>query len=200
MLLVGVTGGIGSGKSTFAALLAERGAHVIDADQLGRQALLPGKPAWHSVVDQFGDEILAASSMDIDRAALARVVFADPKKLAALNAIVHPVIVGEIADRLERFKATDDIVVLDAALIVELGLDTQLDVLVGLIAGRPTREQRLVRRGLSLADARARMGTQTDPRELITRADVVVTNDGSLDDLAAKADEVWSDLLARTNR
>ncbi|HEV3473006.1 MAG TPA: dephospho-CoA kinase [Actinomycetota bacterium] len=200
MLLVGVTGGIGSGKSTFAALLAERGAHVIDADQIGREALLPGKPAWHSVVDQFGDEILAASSMDVDRAALARIVFADPKKLAALNAIVHPVIVGEIADRLERFRAAEDIVVLDAALILELGLAAELDVLVGLIAERPTREQRLVRRGLSLTDARARMGAQTDPRELIAKADIVVTNDGSLDDLAAKADEVWRDLLARTSR
>ncbi|MDQ3964295.1 MAG: dephospho-CoA kinase [Actinomycetota bacterium] len=197
MLLVGITGGIGSGKSTFAALLAERGAFVIDADELGRDALLPGRPAWHSVVDQFGDEILAASSMDIDRAALARVVFTDPNKLAALNAIVHPVIVRGVADQLEAHKATDDIVVLDAALIVELGLDAGIDVLIGLIAQRPAREQRLVGRGMKLADALARMEAQADPQELVAKADVVVTNDGSLDDLAAKADEVWLQLLAR---
>ena len=195
MLLVGVTGGIGSGKSTFAALLAERGAHVIDADQIGRHALIPGKPAWHSVVDQFGDDILAASSMDIDRAALARIVFNDPKKLAALNAIVHPVIVREVADRLERFRTTDEVVVLDAALIVELGLDKGLDVLVGLVAERPAREERLVRRGLELTDVRARMGAQVDPQDLVAKADIVVTNNGSLDDLAAKADAVWSQLV-----
>lgn len=200
MLLVGVTGGIGSGKSTFAALLAERGAQVIDADRLGRDALLPGKPAWHSVVDQFGDEILAANSMDIDRAVLARIVFSDPKKLAALNAIVHPVIVRGVADRLETFRDTDDIVVLDAALIIELGLDAGLDALVGLIAAPGKRERRLVDRGLPLADARARMAAQVDPEELVAKADIVVMNDGSLEDLAEKADAVWAQLLALKKR
>src|SRR5918992_2352219 len=99
MLVVGLTGGIGAGKSTLAALLAEEGARVIDADALGREALQPGRPAWHSVVAQFGDEILAANSMDIDRKRLAAVVFGDPRKLAALNAIVHPVIFKGIADK-----------------------------------------------------------------------------------------------------
>ena len=200
MLLVGVTGGIGSGKSTFAALLAERGASVIDADRLGRDALLPGKPAWHSVVDQFGDEILAANSMDIDRAVLARIVFSDPQKLAALNAIVHPVIVRGVADRLETFRDTDEIVVLDAALIVELGLDAGLDALVGLIAAPAKRERRLVDRGLQLVDARARMAAQVNPEELIAKADIVVMNDGSLEDLAEKADAVWAQLLALKKR
>lgn len=200
MLLVGVTGGIGSGKSTFASLLAERGAHVIDADQLGRDALVPGSPAWHSVVDQFGNEILVAGSMDIDRSALARIVFSDERKLAALNAIVHPVIVRGVADRLEAFRETDAIVVLDAALIVELGLHAGLDVLVGLIADPKSREGWLARRGLQLADARARMAAQVDPAELVAKADIVVTNDGSLDDLSAKADEVWAQLHALKKR
>lgn len=200
MLLVGVTGGIGSGKSTFAALLAERGAQVIDADQLGRDALLPGEPAWHSVVDQFGNEILAAGSMDIDRAALARIVFSDPKKRAALNAIVHPVIVRGVADRLDALRDSDDVVVLDAALIVELGLDAGLEVLIGLIADPTKREQRLAGKGVELADARARMAAQVDPEELAAKADIVVTNDGSLEDLSGKADQVWTQLLARMKR
>jgi len=100
MLLVGLTGGIGSGKSTFAALLAERGAQIIDADLLGREALKPGEPAWHSVVDQFGDDVLVPGTMDIDRKRLAAIVFGNQASLAALNAIVHPVIMAEIADRL----------------------------------------------------------------------------------------------------
>src|SRR5688500_18911374 len=119
MLLVGLTGGIGSGKTTFAALLAERGAFVIDADKLGHEALSPGEPAWHSIVDQFGDEILAAGSLTIDRKVLGRIVFEDPRKLASLNAITHPVNLRKIADTLETLRDSDLIVVLDAALIVE---------------------------------------------------------------------------------
>ncbi|MDQ4064903.1 MAG: dephospho-CoA kinase, partial [Actinomycetota bacterium] len=114
MLLVGVTGGIGSGKSTFAALLVERGAQVIDADQIGRAALDPGKPSWRDVVETFGNEVLAAASMNIDRRRLADVVFNDPDKLAALNAIVHPVILRTIADELDILRNTNEIVILDA--------------------------------------------------------------------------------------
>src|SRR5688572_14864126 len=128
MLVAGLTGGIGSGKSTFAALLAERGAQVIDADQIGRDILRPGEPAWHSVVDQFGDEILSPGTMNIDRKQLAGIVFSDPGKLAALNAITHPAIVARIADDLERLRNTDEVVILDAALIVELGLTDTVDV------------------------------------------------------------------------
>src|ERR687884_2222146 len=118
MLVAGLTGGIGSGKSTFAALLAERGAQVVDADALGRLALRPGQPAWHSVVDQFGEEVLTPHTMQIDRKLVADIVFNDRDKLAALNAIVHPVILKGIADDLERLRETDAIVVLDAALVL----------------------------------------------------------------------------------
>ncbi len=198
MLAVGLTGGIGAGKSTFAALLAERGAQVLDADQFGRDALAPGRPAWHSVVGQFGDEILAAGGMDIDRKKLASIVFGDPRKLAALNAIVHPVILKWIADELEKLARTDAVVVIDAALITELGLKDTLDVVVVVTTARRERVERLVRtRGMTIDEIGARMASQASSDELEANADVVVRNDGDLDALAAEADRVWALLQER---
>ncbi len=143
MLVAGLTGGIGSGKSTFAALLIERGAQVIDADQLGRDALRPGQPAWHSVVSQFGDEILVPGTQEVDRKRLAGIVFSEPSKLAALNAIVHPVIFEGIADHLERLRGTDEIVILDAALILETGLKDSVDILIAVITSDERRAERV---------------------------------------------------------
>lgn len=195
MLVVGLTGGIGSGKSTFAALLAERGAQVIDADALGRDALRPDEPAWHSVVSQFGEEVLAAGSMEIDRKRLASIVFSDPRKLTALNAIVHPVIFRGIADSLDKLANTDAVVVLDAALILETGLDESVDVLVAVVSDEALRSKRLARdRGMSVSDIRARMASQMSTEELVFRADLVITNDGSIDDLVAQADSTWAHL------
>lgn len=198
MFTVGLTGGIGSGKSTFAALLAERGAQVIDADQLGRDALRPGRPAWHSVVDTFGDDILVEGTMEIDRKALAAKVFADPNKLAALNAITHPVIAAGIADRLERLSRTDDIVVLDAALIVEIGLDKGIGVLIVVDADDEVRTKRLVKgRGMTSQDVTSRMAAQASREALLQRADIVVINNGTLEELAREADRVWAELGGR---
>ncbi|MDQ3982539.1 MAG: dephospho-CoA kinase [Actinomycetota bacterium] len=198
MLAVGLTGGIGAGKSTFAALLAERGAQVLDADQFGRDALAPGRPAWHSVVGQFGDEILAAGGMEIDRKKLASVVFGDPRKLAALNAIVHPVILKRIADELEKLARTDAVVVLDAALITELGLRDTLDVVVVVTTARKERVERLVRtRGMTIDEIAARIASQASPADAEANADVVVRNDGDLEALAAEADRVWALLQER---
>jgi dephospho-CoA kinase len=198
VLLVGLTGGIGAGKSTLASLLAERGAQVIDADQLGRDALRPGEPAWHSVVDQFGDEILVPGTMEVDRKRLASIVFSDPRKLAALNAIVHPVIVKGIADELDRLRGTDAVVVLDAALIVELGLTSSLDVVIVVLSNQRERGERLLRsRGMSYEESGARMANQATEEELTANADIVVRNDGSIEDLATEAERVWSELKNR---
>jgi dephospho-CoA kinase len=198
VLVVGLTGGIGAGKSTFAALLAERGAQIIDADAIGRDALKPGRPAWHSVVDQFGEEILAANSLDIDRKVLARIVFADAAKLAALNAIVHPVIFAGVAERLERLRATDSIVVLDAALILQTGLEDAVDVIVVVLSSENERRRRLIHgRGMTFDDVRGRMAAQMAPAEMADHADLVVHNDGSLEDLAAEADKIWAELWRR---
>ena len=195
MFVAGLTGGIGSGKTTFASLLAERGAQIIDADALGRAALRPDQPAWHSVVSQFGDEILQANSLDIDRKRLATIVFSDPNKLAALNAIVHPVIIRGIADRLERLANSGEIVVLDAALIAELGLEANLDALIAVTAAKDVRKQRLQgARDMDPLDIEARMEAQMDPDEVASRADIVVRNDGGLEALVSEADRVWGEL------
>ena len=201
MLLVGLTGGIGSGKSTFAALLAEHGAHVIDADVLGHDALRPGQPAWNSLVDQFGDEIVVPGSMTIDRKRLAEIVFADDRKRAALNAIVHPEIFRRIADAIDRLRNTDSIVVIDAALVFETGLADSCDVIVVVFSEKEIRADRLMRsRGMTLEQITARMATQTDPGELREKADIVVINDGYLEDLAREAERVWAELNARNAR
>lgn len=198
MLVAGLTGGIGSGKSTFAALLVERGAQVIDADQIARDALQPSQPAWHSVVDQFGNFVLSAHSMEIDRKRLAEVVFNDPKKLAALNAIVHPVVFRRIADAIEMLSGTDEIVVLDAALIIETGLDKALDALIVVTADESNRRTRLVRtRGMSPREVNARMASQASADDLLAKADIVVTNDGDIEELVAEADRVWAELERR---
>jgi dephospho-CoA kinase len=198
MLLAGLTGGIGSGKSTFAALLAERGAQIVDADVLGHDAISPGRPAWQSIVDQFGDEILVPGSMEIDRKRLGKIVFADEHKRAALNAIVHPEIFRRIADELERLSRTDAIVVLDAALIVETGLDSSCDVIVVVTSELPTRADRLRRtRGMSMEQITARVAAQVDPQTLLDKADLVVTNDGSIDSLVGEADRIWAELIRR---
>ena len=195
MFVVGLTGGIGTGKSTFAALLLERGAQVIDADALGRDALRPGAPAWHSVVDQFGKEVLVHPSMEIDRKQLAEIVFNNPEALKALNAIVHPMIFKAIADELDRLRSSDHIVVLDAALIVETALADVCDAVVVMDSTDDERIRRLKRdRGMSLTDIRARMTSQSDPEVLIGRANFVVSNDGTPEDLAREADKVWARL------
>ena len=197
MLLVGVTGGIGSGKSLFSALLAERGAQVIDADAYGREALRPGQPAWHSVVAQFGQELLIPQSMEIDRQALAEMVFNDHDKLAALNAIVHPVLFSAIADSVERLSQTDEIVVIDAAILVETGMDKNLDTLIVVHTDESLRRERLKSRGMSSADIEARMSSQASSVNLLAKADLVVCNNGSLDGLVREAERVWADLSSR---
>lgn len=198
MLVVGLTGGIGSGKSTFAAFLAERGAQIIDADLLGREALSPGQRAWHSVVDTFGDEILVEHSMEIDRKKLAGIVFNNKGKLAALNAIVHPIIVSGIADRLEQLRGTDEVVVLDAALIVELGLEGTVDLVIVVTSDVDARRRRLAeQRGMAHEDIMARINAQSSEADLVAKADIVVHNDGDLFDLAKEADRVWAELQRR---
>ena len=168
---------------------------MIDADALGHQALAPGQPTWHSVVDQFGDEVLAAGSIEIDRKVLARIVFADPAKRAALNAITHPFIMRKIAEALEAFRNTDEIVVLDAALIVELGLAKSLDAIIVVATDTEIRRARLMDdRGMTGAAVDARIAAQARPEDLLASADIVVRNDGSLDELTLEADRVWADL------
>jgi dephospho-CoA kinase len=196
MLLVGLTGGIASGKSTVSAMLAERGAEVVDADRIAREVLLPGTPAWCKVREHFGPGVLFADGT-IDRQALADQVFSDPAKLALLNEITHPEIFARIADQLERFYNRPVVVVLDAALLIESGLADGVDLLVVTHSPREIQVERLAAKGMDERAAGARIAAQLAPEQRLARADVVIDNRGSLEALAGQVDALWAQLQAR---
>ena len=196
MLLVGLTGGIASGKSTVSAMLAERGAEVIDADHIARQVVMPGTPAWCKIRDHFGPGVLFQDG-SIDRQALADIVFADPAKLTLLNEIPPPAIFARIADRLEADHDKDVVVVLDAALLIEAGLADGVDVVVVTHSPREIQLERLAAKGMGARDAEARIGAQLAPEQRLARADIVIDNTGSLEELARRVDEVWEELQRR---
>lgn len=187
---MGLTGGIGSGKSTVAGLLSSYGAVVIDADVLAREAVAPGTPGLASVVEEFGSEVLAPDG-SLDRARLGALVFADPDRLAALEAIVHPYVVQR-GRELMAGAPPDAVVVYDVPLLVENSLQAGYDVVVVVDASAETRLNRLVDgRGMSEADARARMAAQADRTARLAVADHVLENDGDRDSLAAQVDRLW---------
>lgn len=197
MLLVGLTGGIGSGKSTVARLLERRGAVVIDADQLAREAIRPGTGGFDRVVETFGDGIVGADG-EIDRAALAAVVFSDPERRAALEAIVHPEVARRFADRLEAFRGTDRVVVYVTPLLVELGLAPAFDVVIVVTASPHLRVSRVASdRGLDPDEVRRRMAAQASDERRAEVADVLLDNDGTLAELEAQVHRLWPDLVAR---
>jgi dephospho-CoA kinase len=197
MVVVGLTGGIGSGKSTAAAMLAERGAVVVDADRLAREAVAVGTPGLRAVVDRFGPAVVAGDG-SLDRAALAGVVFDHPDALADLNAIVHPPVRAAIADRLAELAGTDSVVVLEIPLLVESGRSYGESHVIVVDCPEEVAVARLVeRRGMDPADARRRIAAQVSRADRRARADVVIENDGSFEDLRRQVDAVW-DLL--TNR
>ncbi len=193
--MVGLTGGVGSGKSTVAALLAERGAVVIDADAIAREVVEAGTPGLDAVVGRFGRDVLAVDG-SLDRAALASIVFTDETARADLNAIVHP-LVGARSAELAAAAPADAIVVYDVPLLVEGGLAAQFDVVVVVGADPDTRFTRLARRGLPEAQARARMAAQASDEQRRAVADEVLTNDGSRAELAAQVGALWLRLKTR---
>jgi dephospho-CoA kinase len=196
VLLVGLTGGIGSGKSTVSGMLAERGAEIIDADHIAREVVMPCTPAWCKIREHFGPGVLFADGT-IDRQALGDVVFGDPAKLALLNEITHPAIFERIADRLEAAHDRDVIVVLDAALLIETGLARRVDVLVVTHSPKEVQVRRLAAKGMPTTQANARIAAQLAPEERLARADLVIDNSGSLEDLGRQVDEVWRELERR---
>jgi dephospho-CoA kinase len=196
VLLVGLTGGIGSGKSTVSAMLAERGAEIIDADRIAREVVLPGTHAWSKIRDHFGPEVLLADG-HIDRAVLAGKVFDDPDKLALLNQITHPEIFARIADRLEELHGRDVVVVLDGALLLETGLARRVDMVVVIHSPTELRVERLEARGLPADQAKARMASQLSDEERLAKADLVIDNSGSFEDLVEQVDDAWLQLRRR---
>ena len=203
MLLVGLTGGIASGKSTVSAMLAERGAEIIDADHIARQVVMPGTPAWCKIRDHFGPGVLYADG-SIDRQALADLVFGDQAKLTVLNEITHPAIFARIADRLEAHHDQDVVVVLDAALLIEAGLADGVDVVIVTHSPREIQVERLAAKGMGARDATSRIAAQLEPEKRLATADIRIDNTGSLEELGRRVDEVWEELqrrlAERTNR
>lgn len=197
MLLVGLTGGIGSGKSTVGRLLAERGAIVLDADDLARRAVDPGAPGFDRVAERFGPDVVSPDGA-LDRERLARVVFADDAARRDLEAIVHPEVYRMLAEEVERRRDTGDVVVFDAPLIVETGFHEACDVVVVVTAPEETVLGRLRRdRGMPEGDARARLRAQAPVAEKQAVADEVIRNDGSLEDLERAVEALWVRLRAR---
>lgn len=191
MILLGLTGGIGSGKTVVSSLLAERGAIIIDADAVVRELQEPGQPLLKELADAFGDSIIASDG-SLDRGALASIAFNDKDALSRLNKIVHPAVGKEMDRRLNEQRDTDNVVVLDIPLLAENPRKGLCGVIVVDVPVE-TAVSRLVEfRNMDEADARARIAHQASREKRLALADVVVENSGTLDDLARRVDEVWA--------
>ncbi|MFF3837176.1 dephospho-CoA kinase [Streptomyces sp. NPDC001930] len=198
MLKVGLTGGIGAGKSEVSRLLVSYGAVLIDADRIAREVVEPGTPGLAAVVAAFGEDVLTAEGT-LDRPKLGSIVFADADRLATLNAIVHP-LVGARSAELESRAGTGDVVVHDVPLLAENGLAPLYDLVVVVDASPETQLDRLVRlRGMAESEARARMSAQATRAQRLAVADLVIDNDGPLDALEPQVRKVWDELERRAS-
>jgi dephospho-CoA kinase len=195
VILVGLTGGIGAGKSTVSALLAERGAVIVDADAIVRELQAPGGEIVTKLAERFGDGVLAPDG-SLDRAAVASIVFSDEQALKALNRIVHPAVRDEMARRVEAQRDTDHVVVLDIPLLAE---NPRADLQAVLVVDVPVEvavERLVASRGMDEADARARIANQASREQRLALATHVIDNAGDEAALAARVDEVWAELLS----
>ncbi|MCW2704482.1 MAG: dephospho-CoA kinase [Blastococcus sp.] len=194
VLRIGLTGGIGSGKSTVSRLLAERGAVIVDADAIARKVVEPGTPGLAAVVEAFGAGVLAADG-SLNRPGLAAVVFADPEARRTLDAIVHPLVRAR-AIEIAAAAPPDAVVVNDVPLLAETGQASSYDVVLVVETDPGTRIARLVQRGLTAEDARARIAVQATDEQRRAIADVVLDNSGTPEQLAAQVDRFWTERVA----
>ncbi|WP_030262457.1 dephospho-CoA kinase [Streptomyces sp. NRRL B-24484] len=195
MLRIGLTGGIGAGKSEVSRQLAALGAVIVDSDLIAREVVAPGTDGLRAVVAEFGPEVLQPDG-SLDRPALGRLVFGHPERLAALNAIVHPLVRARSAD-LEAAAGPEDVVVHDVPLLAENGLAPLYQQVLVVDVPDEIRLDRLVRlRGMAEDEAKARMAAQATREDRLAVADIVIDNSGSLDDLTARIRQVWEQLTA----
>lgn len=193
MILLGLTGNIATGKSTVARILAGHGAQVIDADELSREAVRPGTPVYQRIVEVFGCGVVAPDGT-LDRQALGEIVFADPARMRLLESLVHPAVAALRAERLRTCRAPA--AVLEAVKLVEAGQHTQCDELWVVTSSPEVQFTRLVeQRGLPPAEARRRLAAQPPVEPKLQLADVVLSNDGSLEELRQQVDREWKRLL-----
>lgn len=196
-----MTGGIASGKSSVARLLEKKGAVVIDADKVWHDVLEQDGPAKRRVIERFGKKILGPDG-EVERPKLGKIVFSDPAALKDLEAISHPAIVGEVTRRVEEARLTDKVVVIDAALLVDReglsGSRFGIQALVVVSANPQDQIERQIRdRGASEDDARSRISAQAPPTTRLAKADYVIDNRGTLEDLEANVETLWKDLMER---
>jgi dephospho-CoA kinase len=195
VILVGLTGGIGSGKSTVSSLLEGRGAIIIDADAIVREVQLPGSPVLAELASKFGPEVLASDG-SLDRQAVANIVFTDPEALKSLNAIVHPAVGKEMNRRMIEQRTTKNVVILDIPLLTENpreGLQGKIVVDVPV----EVQVERLIKfRGFDEADARARISRQATREQRLLTADFVIDNSHDLESLIPQIDKVWDWLVS----
>ncbi len=199
MLVIGLVGGIGSGKSVATAMLAELGAEIINADLVGHEVYEPGKPGFDAIVAEFGSDVVGPDER-IDRKRLGALVFADSTRLARLNAIVHPLIRAEIERRVQqaRAKGAARAVVVEAAILLEAGWRSLVDQVWVISARREDVLTRLAaQRGMAAAETDARIAKQMTDGERRAAADVVIENTGSLDELRARLEGLWQTLVPR---
>jgi dephospho-CoA kinase len=204
MIIAGVTGTIGTGKSTVARMFAELGAFVIDHDKISREVVEPGRPAWQAIADYFGSAVLNADR-SINRQALAGIVFSDPAKLQKLNSIVHPAVLGEDQRRVEKRKRVDPdgLIIKDVPLLLEAGPEMAhllVDKIIVVFASPEVQLKRLIARGVPDEDARNRMRTQLPVSEKTRYADFVINNDGTLDETRQQVKDIYSLLMGRPSK
>ncbi len=200
MFIIGLTGGIASGKSTVAKLLEEKGAYLLDADQLAREAVEPGRPAWQKIVDWLGESVLLPDR-NLDRARLAEIVFNDRSKLEQLNRIVHPFVGSRFLELAEEIKAKDPgaVVVYDIPLLIEAGMQKMVDLVLLVYVPRETQVLRLQQRdGIERSAAESRLKAQMPLEEKKKQADVIIDNRGSLAETARQVEQFWNNLETYT--
>jgi len=204
MLRVGLTGGIASGKSTVAKGFARLGARVLDADEVAREVVLPGRPAWTKLREVFGSDFFQPDD-SLNRNKLRRLIFVDPERRSQLNNIVHPEVMREIQHRSEQMAAmaADAVLVVDVPLLLEVGAADRFDRVVVVYANESVQIDRLMRRdGLSLKEATEALGAQMPLGEKVGKADYVIDNSGTREETQAQVEKVWQELLelARSRR
>jgi len=197
MKVIGLTGGIGSGKSIVAQFLAELGAVIIDADKVGHEVFKPGTEAWQEVVTTFGKQILNTKG-EIDRKKLSEIVFGNPELLSRLNKIMHPKMNEVVKAKLKEYQRQGvEVVVLEAPLLIEAGWTSLADEVWAVVAPKSAVSKRLTEKGLSKKEALARIRSQLSTEERVKHAHVVINNDGDLDKLKAKVKNLWQELHTR---
>lgn len=200
MLLVGLTGGIGSGKTTAAKVFAELGAVVFDADNMAREVVQLGTRGYVAVVELFGSDVLLPGG-ELDRAALAKRVFSNDIERRELESVLHPEIFHSLRERLEPFRKTDRIVIFDAALLIESGFDEECDMVISVEAPEELRLDRVLREGeRGEADVRSRMAAQVSEEIRASRSDAVILNSGTQEGLREQVEQIWVELQRRNKR